>query len=120
MKKNILFFSFLCLMLLGLSSCSSERRALSQMRTLTENVERNGDNYSVQEWKDAYDQFKEIDASIDQQKLTPQQKEEYTEMQGRCLKQFASSSVSNIVSAAKSIMAAGSSFLQGILKGLSK
>ena len=95
MKRTVKTLAVLILALV-LVSCSAERRGISHMRSLTTTIERHGDSYSIEEWKDAYDEFKAIDSSIDKSKLTPKQRQEYVELQTRCVKSFATSSVKSV------------------------
>ena len=95
MKKTVRLLMMLMLALM-LASCSAERRGISHMRSLTTEIERHGADYSIDEWKEAYQEFKDIDGSIDKSKLKPRQKQEYTDLKARCVKTFASSSVKNV------------------------
>ena len=94
--KKIFKYLMLFMVVLLMASCSAERRGISHMRTLTNHIEREGASYSVDEWKDAYQEFRDIDNSIDKSKLSPEQRKEYTELQARCVKSFAKSSVSAV------------------------
>ena len=67
MKKSIIF---IIVALLTLASCSTERRALNQMRNLTHQVETKGEYYDVEDWQKAYADFRAIDDRMDIKKLT--------------------------------------------------
>lgn len=108
----------LCMMLtlaLMLVSCSAERRGISQMRTLTAQIERQGSDYSVNEWKDAYYRFKAIDDSMDSSKLTPSQRSEYSELKARCVKSFAKSSVKAVKDGISDYIREGVDVVKGII-----
>lgn len=117
MKTIVRNFAVMAMLALMLTSCSTERRALSQMRSLTNRIEMRGDNYSKQDWEDAYEDYKAIDAKMDTKKLTPEQQQEYGELKARCLKSFAKSKVESITSSLRSLINQGMGFLKGILEG---
>ena len=62
MRKS---FIFLIVAMLTLASCSTERRGLNQMRKLTNEVEAKGQYYDVEDWKEAYADFRAIDEKVD-------------------------------------------------------
>ncbi len=117
MKKSIIF---IIVAMLTLASCSTERRALSQMRSLTHQVETKGEYYDVQDWKDAYAEFKAIDDKVDPKKLTDEQAAEYGELKGRLVSKFAKCSVSSVVNSVSSYINQGVGIIKGIVDGLLK
>lgn len=115
MRKSFFARFFVLLACLSLlASCSSERMALSQMRSLTTTVERHADEYSIADWEAAYEKYQDIDSRIDRSKLTPKQETEYRELKTRCLKSFAKSSVSNIKEGVASFIKNGVDFVKDI------
>lgn len=117
MRKRFKYFSLIMLAVM-LSSCSAERRALGQMRSLTTNIERHGEDYSIDEWKDAYLEFKEIDDKLDKTKLSPKQQQEYTQLQGRCIRTFAKSSVQNVKDGIATYLKEGIGIVKDIIDGI--
>lgn len=115
MKK---LFILLAMATLLLSSCSTERRALGQMRTLTERIEARGDRYTKEDWEEALQKYKAIDAKMDETKLTAQQSKEYGELKGRCVAKFAKSKVQNVVNWISTYVNEGAGILKGILDGI--
>lgn len=115
--KTILRNSALVLLLaLMLSSCNTERRALGQMRTLTNHVEMRAADYENDDWKEAFEHYKKIDAQIGKgEKLTPEEQKEYGELKARCLKSFAKSKVESITSTLRGYLNQGLGFLRGLL-----
>lgn len=108
----------LCLLLLlgaMLASCSTEQRALRQMRTLTYNIERHGDTYTNEDWKEAYDDYKKIDDKMDVKKLSSEEQREYGELQSRCLSEFAKCKVESVIDAVRAYINQGAGFLKGLL-----
>lgn len=115
MKKLFILLAFSTLLL---SSCSTERRALGQMRTLTERIEAHGDRYTMEDWENALEKYKSIDEKMDETKLTPQQSKEYGELKGRCVAKFAKSKVQKVVNWISTYVNEGSGILKGILEGI--
>ncbi len=103
---------------LVLSSCSTERRALHQMRNLTEKIEARGDYYEKEDWERAYERYKKIDEKIDKSKLTQEQAKEYGELKGRAVAKFAKSKVESVVNGVAKYINQGIGILKGIIDGL--
>lgn len=116
--KKLLNYCMLIMVVALMASCSTERRAISQMRTLTTHIERDGNNYSVDDWVEAYQEFREIDSSIDQSKLSPAQRNEYTALQARCIKSFAKSSVSTVKEGIANYIKEGVSIVKEIIDAI--
>ena len=117
MKKS---FILIIVAMLTLASCSTERRGLNQMRKLTYEVETKGQYYDVQDWKDAYDDFRAIDDRMDVRKLTNEQAAEYGELKGRLVSKFAKCSVQSVVNSVKNYINQGAGIIKGIVDGLLK
>lgn len=115
MKKLFILLAFSMLLL---SSCSTERRALGQMRSLTERIEAHGDQYTMEDWETALERYKAIDKKMDETKLTPQQSKEYGELKGRCVAKFAKSKVQGVINWVSTYVNEGSGILKGILDGI--
>ncbi len=117
MKKYIIVF---IVAMLTLASCSSERRALNQMRRLTYEVEAKGQYYDAEDWQEAYNDFKAIDDRMDVRKLSNEEAAEYGELKGRIVSKFAKSSVSSVVNAVSTYVNQGIGIVRGIVDGLLK
>ncbi len=99
-----------------LASCSTEKRALYQMRNFTHRLETRGDYYDKDDWHEAWIEYKKIDAKMeDITELKPEQQQEYGELQARCIKQFAKSKIQNVVDSIKAYLNQGAGFLRGLL-----
>jgi hypothetical protein len=90
------------------------------MRKLTYEVETKGQYYDVQDWKDAYDDFRAIDDRMDVRKLTNEQAAEYGELKGRLVSKFAKCSVQSVVNSVKNYINQGAGIIKGIVDGLLK
>lgn len=118
MKKTVIRLAMVLAIGVMLSSCSAERRALGQMRTLTSNVERYGDRYDIDDWKDALEDFKAIEKKMDGRKLTAEQQREYGELKGRCVAAFARCQLENAGDLFRNYLNQGGGMVKGLLKGL--
>lgn len=107
--------AMLLLLAAVLTSCSTERRALSQMRGLTYDIETKGQYYTNEDWKEAYEEYKRIDDKMDVKKLNDEQQKEYGELQARCLTSFAKCKVETVIDSIKSYLNQGAGFLKGIM-----
>lgn len=110
MKK--LFFLFI--MLVAFASCNTQQRSITQLRSLANDIEQNGQYYNTQDWKDAYATYQDINSRIDSQRLTSQQRQELGQLKGRCVSGFAKSSVKSI----KNAISEGAGIVQGIIEGI--
>jgi len=117
MKKYIIL---LIAAVLTLASCNTERRALNQMRRLTYEVETQGQYYDVDDWQDAYSDFRAIDERMDVRRLTPEEAAEYGELKGRIVSKFAKSSVQSVVNSVSTYINQGIGIVKGIVDGLVK
>lgn len=117
MKKFYILLIFAALLL---SSCNTERRALHQMRNLTERIEKYGDDYTNDEWVAAYEKYKQIDEKIDTSKLSQEQAKEYGELKGRAVAKFAKSKVQSVVDGIGRYLNQGIGILKGIFEGITQ
>lgn len=118
--KKYLMLSATILMLGLCTSCNTQQHAINQMRSLTYEIEAKGDTYTPEDWKAAYEDYKQIDAKLDNKKLSEQQRAEVGELKGRCLSTFAKCSVGSIVKVVKGAISEGAGIVKGIIDGLSK
>lgn len=68
MKKAfrlLAILSVLCAFTVGMTSCSEKSRALRNLEQLAEEVQENGDHYTIGEWKEVLHQYQAINAVID-------------------------------------------------------
>lgn len=117
--KKILFL-LMVVLTLGLASCNTQQRALNQMRSLTYDIETHGQNYSVEDWQNAYEDFRAINDKIDTRQLNDTQRSEYGELKGRCISKFAKCAVKNVVNSVTGIISEGAGILKGIIDGLTE
>lgn len=118
MKKTVIRLALVLAVSLVLSSCSAERRALGQMRTLTSNVERYGESYDIDDWKEALEDYKAIEKKMDGRKLSSEQQREYGELKGRCVAAFARCQLGNAGDFLRNYLNQGGGMVKGLLEGL--
>lgn len=118
MKRYLLIIC--ALMILALTSCNTQQRAINQMRSLAYEIENNGEYYDAQDWHNAYQDYQRINDRIDNRKLNSEQRAEVGELKGRCLSKFAKCTVKSIVSSVTGIISEGAGIIKGIIDGLSE
>jgi len=106
----------LALSFLVLTSCNTQTRAISQLRSLTNEIETNGQYYDKSDWEAVYADYEEINGRINQQKLTTEQRKELGQLKGRCVASFLKSAAQTV----KNAITEGSGILEGIINGLTK
>ena len=69
MKRTLFYLCFAvalgCITLLT-TSCSEKTKALNNLEDLAEDVQKNGNTYTISEWLDIFHQYQSITAVIDQ------------------------------------------------------
>ncbi len=78
MKKAfhlLAIMSVLCLFTVGMTSCSEKGKALRNLEQLAEEVQENGDNYTIGEWKEVLHQYQAINGVIEHHYMDYTQKE---------------------------------------------
>ncbi len=106
----------LMLVLAVCTSCSTERRALHQMRGLTHDIETKGQYYDNQDWKEAYAKYQRIDDKMDVKKLNDDEQKEYGELQARCVTSFAKCKVESVIDAVKAYINQGTGIINGLIQ----
>ena len=98
--KNVIrfmaFVSVICVLTLGLTSCSEKAKALRQLEQLAEEVEENGDNYTIGEWQAVFHQYQVINSVIEKHYFDYSQRERNRILEARSdIKQKAMNSMMN-------------------------
>lgn len=98
--KNVIrfmaFVSVICVLTLGLTSCSEKTKALRQLEQLAEEVEENGDNYTIGEWQEVFHQYQVINSVIEKHYFDYSQRERNRILEARSdIKQKAMNSMMN-------------------------
>lgn len=114
MKKA--FLISLSALALLLSSCSPRTSAISDLRSLTNDIRNYGSEYTIRDWTKVKNEFEKIQSRIQKYDYTPAERAEIGELKGQCVKYFAKGVITN---AAGQIIGI-SSEIKGILEGLKK
>ncbi len=114
MKQKIMKVALALVLVASASSCSTEYRTMSRMEKLTNRIEKYGDRYTVQDWKDAINDYKDIERDINRCNFTAKEREKMGEMEGRAVATFTKWAGDK----AKGIFTEGKGFINGILEGL--
>lgn len=98
--KNVIrfmaFVSVICVLTLGLTSCTEKAKALRQLEQLSEEVEENGDNYTIGEWQEVFHQYQVINSVIEKHYFDYSQRERNRILEARSeIKQKAMNSMMN-------------------------
>ena len=112
-----LLVAFIAVMLLG--SCKSkEERVLDRLQTMSEEIQKNGDNFSKEDWEKLYKEYTDIHAKIlnKEYNFTDEQAHELGKLEGKIGKAFVKHSMSDFGKAADELIKKGSEFLKGILE----
>lgn len=102
-----------------LVSCKSkEERVLDRLQTMSEKIQKNGDNLSEEDWEKLYKEYSDIHAKIlnKEYNFTDEQVHELGKLEGKLGKAFVKHSMSDLGKAADEIIKKGSEFLKGILE----
>ncbi|MCR5312369.1 MAG: hypothetical protein K6E54_01735 [Bacteroidaceae bacterium] len=94
MKVKVLFtilVAGLCL-----ASCSTKSSAVSDLRSLSNDIQENGSTYTVEEWKAVKNKFEKVSEKINKYEYTAEEYEEIGELKGKCVAYFAKGVVNNV------------------------
>lgn len=110
MKKLL----FVAALLLTLTSCQTKRTAINDLRTLSNEMQVYGDNYSLNEWKDAGKRYYNINKRIKghMADYSDEEVQEISRLNGQCLRSFTQGAVNKVQGAASAIK----SLIDGFLK----
>ncbi|MCQ2244298.1 MAG: hypothetical protein MJZ32_08560 [Bacteroidaceae bacterium] len=111
MKQKIMKVALALVLVASASSCSTEYRTLSRMEKLTNNIEKYGERYTVEDWKEAISDYKAIEKDIKRCNFTSEERERMGEMEGRAVASFAKWAGDKV----KGVYTEGKGFLNGIL-----
>ena len=114
MKKYLKIFLLALVVIATTSSCSTEYRTLSRMNKLTNRVEKYGEYYTADDWRDALDTYKQIAQDTKQCNFTPKEREQMGEMEGRCIASFTRWAGDKVAG----IFTHGKGLIKGFLDGL--
>ena len=84
--KRILFYSIFALIVAGgLSSCSTKQGCIRQLENLSEELDQNGQYYTVGDWEVAADKFVKIRKNINKHRYTQTERRKIGRLEGNCV-----------------------------------
>lgn len=112
MKKKII----LGIIVLGacLSSCSTKNTAVSDLRSLSQEIATNGAEYTADEWKEVKKKYDDINAKLDKYEYTAEENVEIGRLKGQCVASFAKGVATNV----KGKVVNAASQVKGIIEGI--
>ncbi len=99
------------------SSCQTkEERALGKLQDMTEEIQKNGDKLTSEDWEKIYNDYNALHEKIrhEDYNFTDEQMRELGRLEGKLAKEFAKQSISEFGKAAEDILKKGSEFLKGV------
>lgn len=117
-KKALLTLTVLMLGLFCLTSCQSkEERAINKLEQLSERIEKNGEEYDVEEWSGIMKELEAINDDIDDCKFTSEQMEEVGRLQAKFYKVIMKNGSKLFSGALSSFGSYAKGFKEGLLDG---
>jgi len=117
MKHYIRTFLFALMAVMILGSCKSkEEKALDQLQNMTEKIQKNGDNFTQEDWKKLYEEYSALHNKILNEKynFTDEQMRELGKAEGTLGKAFAKQSMSEFGKAAEEFIRKGTELIKGL------
>lgn len=114
MKKNLVKVALALVLVVSVSSCSTEYRTLSRMEKLTNRVETDGSRYTAEDWREVLEDYKKIERDSKKCHFTSEEREKMGEMEGRAMASFAKWTADK----ATGIYKQGKGILKGLLDGI--
>jgi len=99
-----------------LASCKSkEERALDRLQNMSEEIQKNGDNLTSEDWEKLYDEYSALHDKIakDDYNFTDEQMRELGKVERELSNAFVKQSISDFGKATKEIFKKGKEFLEG-------
>lgn len=111
MKK---IFPVCVIVLLLFTSCQTKQSAISDLRALSQELRMNGDNYSINDWKDAGERYYKINKRITKHsgEYSDTEVTEIAELNGQCVSSFKDGAITKVKGAAGAVKA----FIEGLMK----
>lgn len=111
MKK--VYFAIISLVVL-FSSCQTKQSAISELRTINQEITINGDNYSFNDWVKAGKKYYEVNKKISKHTgdYSDEELQEISKLNGQCVRHFTEGAVTKVGGAMQML----NSFIGGFLK----
>ncbi|MCQ2220798.1 MAG: hypothetical protein MJZ12_05360 [Prevotella sp.] len=111
MKK--VYFAIISLVVL-ISSCQTKQSAINDLRSISQDIAINGDNYSFNDWTKVGKKYYEVNKKIAKHTgdYSDQELQEISKLNGQCVKGFTEGAVTKVGGAMQMLK----SFIGGFLK----
>ncbi len=112
---STLFVAIMAIMLL--SSCmSKEERALDKLQNMSEQIQKNGDNMTSEDWEKLYDEYTALHDKMSNEdyNFTDEQMRELGKAERKLYNAFVKHSISDFGKATKDFFKKGNEFLKGL------
>lgn len=111
MKKITLFFAAIVMLL---ASCQTKQSATRDLRALSQEMEINGQGYTLNQWTEAGKDYYKINKRISKHAgdYTDEEVQEISRLNGQCLRNLTEGAVTKVTGAVKAI--------ESLIKGFNK
>lgn len=113
MRKYIMMISIACL-IATMTSCTTKQMAVNQLERLSVDLRDNSENYDLEQWKNALDDFVKIRKKIAKHNYTASERMQIGLTEGRCIGYIASGAKKGAINNIGGI----SSEIKGIIDGV--
>lgn len=112
-RYSSLAVAFMAIML-AFTSCQTKQSAISDLRQLSQEMQMYGNNYSINDWKEAGQRYYDINKRIKKHTgdYTNDEVQEISELNGKCVRSFTEGAVTKVQGAVGALK----SFVDGFLK----
>ena len=114
MKKYLKSLLLCLVVVVSATSCSTEYRTLSRMDRLTTRIEKNGERYTMDDWKAAAEEYKLISEDAKQCNFTAEESERMGNLEGRYIASFAQWAGDKVMD----VLREGKGIIKGWIEGL--
>ncbi len=80
MKRHLSLLALVLCLGLAFSSCSTEKSVIKDLNSLNDDLQANGDNYTISDWKDFAQDYKKVLEKSQKCDFSSEQRKEVTEL----------------------------------------
>lgn len=113
-KKTLLMLAMVVATCIVTTSCGTKWTAMNDLRKFTAEVDANGADYTVEDWKAAAAEYQKIDKRLAQYEYTQEEVAEISRLKGECTGSFVRNVTTNLAGKVQTGVTAVKSFLEGI------
>lgn len=117
-KKSIAVLGVFIFALFLCSSCKSkEEKVISKLESLSERIDKNGQNFDAEDWEEAFEDLEDIHEDMGDCEFTKEQLREVGRADGRLTTIIAKEGAKSLGREASSLLKSISSYAKGFQKG---